>query len=518
MKKIIQFLPVFFLLFTASTLNAQVEKETGDAVKATQDTTKKKTTVMQPVTPDKDPGDTNAIVVPIIDEVPAPEPKPVYSFEPARAGQTVDRVIGVVGNQIVKESDMQNAKNQFTDAGFPMSDSLTGAIYDQLMFKKLLVSQAQRDSIEVSESEVTAETDRRMRYFLSQFKSDKEFQEFYGKTVDAFKFELHDQVRELLLAQRMQGTITQNVSVSPADVIAFYNSMPADSLPFINAEVELGQIVIVPPVNPEIREYVKQNLEGIRQDVLKGRIKFCDAALAYSEDPGSKYNCGTYEAVRRGTFVPEFDAVSFSLKEGETSEVFETMYGFHFLQVMARRGEEVTIRHILRTIPSAPEDLRKCKTKLDSILGLIRKDSLTFCQAAAKFSMDNESKYNCGLFINPETGNSRIDVDLLGQLDPDPQFPLFVNQMTVGTISSPQPCVTRDGKQGYRILYLRSRTQPHRANLKDDYQLIQDMALQEKQMKAVDAWVKKRLATTYVRVAPDYKKYHFAYPWLTDMK
>ncbi|MDQ3110287.1 MAG: peptidylprolyl isomerase [Bacteroidota bacterium] len=433
-------------------------------------------------------------------------------------GMVVDRIVGVIGNQIVKESEVQNAYEQYKTAGISVTDTVTSAVFDQLMFKKLLVSQAIHDSIDVSEAEITGETDRRMRYFLTQFKSDKEFEAFYGKTVDAFKFELHDQVKELLLAQKMQGTITADVSVSPAEVQEFFNRQIPDSLPYINAEVELGQIVIVPPVNQELKEYTRASLEEIRQRVLKGTLKFCDAVNIYSEDPGSRPNCGTYENVRRGTFVPEFDAVSYSLKEGETSEVFETDYGFHFVQLLSRKGEEVSIRHILKTVPSSPEDLKKCKSKLDSIIALIRKDSMNFCQAAARFSMDDDTKYNCGLFMNPETGITRIDVDLLGQLDPDPQFPLMINQMKVGSMSSPQPTVTRDGKQGYRILMLRSRSEPHRANLKDDYQLIQDMALQEKQNNAIVAWVKKRLETTYVRIDPAYQNYHYAYPWLAYIK
>jgi len=185
---------------------------------------------------------------------------------------------------------------------------------------------------------------------------------------------------------------------------------------------------------------------------------------------------------------------------------------------LARKGEEVTIRHILRSIPTSPDDLKLCKEKLDSILLLIRNDSITFCKAAAKFSMDDDTKFNCGLFMNPETGISRIDVDLLGQLDPDPQFPLLINQMKVGALSLAQPTLTRDGKQGYRILYVQSRTEPHRANMKDDYQLIQGSALQEMQAKAVDTWIRKRLAITYVRVSDDFKNCKFQYPWLQYIK
>jgi peptidyl-prolyl cis-trans isomerase SurA len=430
----------------------------------------------------------------------------------------VDRVVAVIGGQIVKHSEVENAAEQYRAAGITVDDSLRGEIVEQLMFKRLLIQQAEHDSLDVSESEIAGETDRRMRYFLMQFKSQKEFEEFYGKSVDAFKFELHDQVRDLLMAQRMQSKIVQNVTVSPAEVSAWFTAQRPDSLPFINSQVEVGQIVILPPVNMEIKEYIRTSLGDIRTQILSGKMDFCLAARINSEDPGSNLNCGIYENVRRGTFVPEFDAVCFSLKEGEISEPFETDYGYHIVKLIKRMGEEVTIQHILKTIPAAPEDLRKCKTKLDSIQTLINRDSMNFCEAAAKFSMDDETKFSCGLFINPETGTTKIDVDLLGQMDPDPQFPLTVNNMKVGEMSSAQPCLTRNGKQGYRMLYLHSRSVPHRANLTDDYQLIQDLTLQEKQNKVVDAWVKKRLANTYIHIATDYTVYNFRYPWLVYAK
>jgi peptidyl-prolyl cis-trans isomerase SurA len=484
MKKILSFLSVFTFTLIAPALNAQVS--TGD-------------------------GQENHIIM-ARDSVAAPAPAPRLASD--GRGVLVDRVIAVVGGQIVKESDVENAVQQYVSSGIPVTDSVRGEIVEQLMFKKLLIQQAEHDSIVVGESEIASETDRRMRYFLMQFRSTKEFEQFYGKTVDAFKFELHDQVKELLLAQRMQGKITQNVGVSPSDVTAWYNAQPADSLPFINSEVEVGQIVIVPPLNLEIKEYIRQSLEETRQKVLTNKMSFCDAALLVSEDPGSKTNCGKYENVRRGTFVPEFDAICFNLKEGEISQVFETEYGFHFVRLIARMGEEVTIQHVLKSIPSAPEDLKRSKIRLDSIINLIRIDSLTFCEAAAKYSDDAETKFSCGLFVNPETGTTRINVDLLGQMDADPQFPIIINNMKVGEMSAPQPCLTRNGKQGYRVLYLRHRSQPHRANLTDDYQLIQDLAMSEKQSDAIDAWVNRRLANTYIRIAEDYKKYKFKYPWL----
>lgn len=433
-------------------------------------------------------------------------------------GRMVDRIVAVVGSQIIKESDIENTFEQYKAEGYAMTDSLRGAILDELMFRKLLVQQAIHDSVTVADADVDNELDRRMRYYLMQFGSEEAFEKFYGKTVEAYKFELRDRVKELLLVQRMQGQIAGDVTVSPADVKAYYNRIPSDSLPLINSEVEVGQIVIKPPVNAELKEFTKQNLESIRQRVMSGTLDFCIAASTYSEDPSSKFNCGKYENVRRGTFVPEFDAVCFKLKEGEYSEVFETDFGFHFVRLISRKGEEVSMQHILLSIPTAPEDLQACKVTLDSIMRLVRLDSMTFCEAAAKFSDDEGTKYSCGLFLNPMTGTSKIDMEIIGQIDPNPDFPVLVTGMKVGAYSAAHQCFTTDGKVAFRVLWLKSRSEPHKANLKDDYQLIQDMALQEKQDAKMSKWVVDKLPYTYIRITEDYRKYKFKYPWVAYMR
>jgi peptidyl-prolyl cis-trans isomerase SurA len=429
-------------------------------------------------------------------------------------GKVVDRVVAVVGNQIVKESDIENGYQQYKEAQVPLTDSLRGAILEDLLYKRLLISEAKRDSIEVTDAEVNGEIDRRMQYYLLQFGSVEAFEKFYGKSVEAFRFELFDKIKELLYAQKMEGEITSGVTISPTDTREYFNGIPVDSIPLINATVEIGQIFVKPPVNIELRDYVKAELEKDRQRIITGKVDFCTIA-ATSEDPGSKFNCGQYDNIRRGTFVPEFDAVCFRLKEGEISEVFETEYGYHFVKLISRKGEEVSIAHVLRTVPPVPDDLKKCKTKLDSIVRLIKIDTLTFCEAAAKFSDDKDSKYSCGLIINPETGTSRIDAELIPQIDPNPDFPILINQMKVGQISAPQPALTRDGKQAYRVVWLKSRNDAHRANLKDDYQMMQDAALEKKRQEVIDAWVKRKLSEgTYIRIADDYKKYNYKYSWI----
>lgn len=433
-------------------------------------------------------------------------------------GPMVDRIVAVVGSQIIKESDIENAFEQYKEEGMQMTDSLRGAILDELMYRKLLVQQAIHDSITISDADVDAEIDRRMRYYLMQFGSEEAFEKFYGKTVEAYKFELRDKVRELLLVQRMQSEIVGNVTVSPQEVREFYARIPSDSVPLINSEVEVGQILLIPPVSQELKDFTKQELEGIRQRVMKGTLDFCAAASTYSDDPSSKFNCGKYENVRRGTFVPEFDAVCFSLKEGEISEVFETEYGYHFVKLIQRLGETVTIQHILKSVPTDPTELQKCKVRLDSIMKFVKLDSLTFCEAAAKFSSDEDSKYACGLILNPMTGTSKIEMELLGQIDPNQDFPIIVSQLKVGQYSAPHQCFSNDGKMAYRVLWLKSRSEPHKANLKDDYQLIQDMALQEKQNELLEKWVRSKLPYTYIRISEDYRKYNFRYPWIQYIK
>ncbi len=434
-------------------------------------------------------------------------------------GQMVERIVAVVGSQIVKESDIANSYEQYKAEGIPMTDSLRGTILEELMLRKLLVQQAIHDSIVVEDSDVDNEIDRRMRQYIMMLGSEEKFQEYYGKTVEAYKIELRAPIRELIMVQRIQGQIVGSVTASPQDVKDFFNSILVDSLPLISSQVEVGQIVIVPPVNQELKEYTRQSLESIRQKIILGTLDFCTASASYNDDPGSKFNCGKYENVRRGTFVPEFDAQCFKLKEGEFSEVFETEYGFHFVKLISRKGEEVTIQHILKSIPTAPADLQKAKTRLDSIMKMVRLDSMTFCEAAAKFSSDENSKFACGLILNPLTGNSKIDMDILGEIDPNPDFPVIVGSLKVGAYSGAHPCYTLDGKQGFRVLWLKSRSEPHKANLKDDYQLISDMALQKKQEEKMREWVMSKLPYTFINIlVPEDRLHHFKYPWVAYIK
>ncbi|TND10054.1 MAG: parvulin-like peptidyl-prolyl isomerase [Bacteroidetes bacterium] len=441
-----------------------------------------------------------------------------FAVQAQPGGQVVDRIVAVVGGQMVKYSELQNNLMQLKNSGAPTNENSLTEVLEELMLQKLLVSQAYRDSLKVGDGEVDQEIDRRMRYYLQQFGTTEAFEQFYGKSVEAFKLELREKIRELLLAQRMQAKVIGDITVSPSEVKAYFNGIPKDSLPFINAEIEVGHIVAKPKVNTELKEYTKKNLEDLRGRIMRNEIDFCAACRSYSEDPGSIDNCCTYKNVRRGMFVPEFEAVAFRLKEGEISEIVETEYGYHIIKLIARKGDEIDVAHILRVPPITAEDLRVSKTRLDSILHLIEIDTVDFCEAAAKYSDEEDSRYNCGLILNPQTGTSRIETSMLGQIDPTQGFPLFLDEMKTGAISKPVLMTTRDGRQAYRLVWLKSRIEPHIANLIQDYQRMQDDAQIDKQRKTLDTWVNRKLETTYVHIADDFKNSKFEHGWLKYAK
>lgn len=414
--------------------------------------------------------------------------------------QVLDQVAAVVGNKIVLQSHIQSQIQQYKTQGTELPPDANCAILEEMLFQKLLLHHAEIDSITVSESQVDQELDRRLRYFIAQIGSEKALEEYYGKTIEEIKDDFKDLIKDQLQVQTMQGKITDNATVTPAEVKAFFKKFPEDSLPLINAEVEVAHILATPKISEEARKEAREKIETLRERVLKGE-KLATLAVLYSEDPGSAKKSGELGMVGRGSFVPEFEAVAFNLKPGEVSKVIETTYGYHILELIERRGEQINVRHILISPKVSAQDLFRARTYLDSVYVVMQStDTLTFADAALKFSDDKESKNNGGMLINPATGTTKFEMDQV-----DPQVFFVIDKLKPGEFSQPALVQLPGGKQGYRILYLKSRTEPHRANLKDDYQKIQEAALAEKQQQIMDKWIAKKLESTYFRIADDYK-------------
>lgn len=424
--------------------------------------------------------------------------------------QVVDRVIGVVGKNIVKQSELESQMLNYSGQGLDVTANTRCELLEELLYQKLLLTQAEKDSLVISESQVESELDRRLRYYIAQFGSQEKFEAFYGKSTEEFRDDLRDDIRNLLMAQQMQSKIAGDITVSPSEVKSFFNSIPKDSLPFINAEVEIGQIIMKAPVSQEAKDDARMRLDDIRSDIAKGK-EFGAMARLYSQDPGSARNGGCYQNIQRGQFVPEWDAMAFTLKPGELSPVFETVYGFFILKVQQRRGEFVDACSILIMPEVGALDMEKARVRLDSIHTALKNDSISFTDAAGRFSDDEMTKSSGGLLYD-ENGNTRIEMSKLSQIDPNIVF--TIEKMKSGDITAPSLTQTPDGKQAYRIVYLKSRTEPHQLNLKDDYQQIQNMALQKKQQKLVNDWIKRKLETTYVRVADDFKTCTFDNTWI----
>lgn len=427
--------------------------------------------------------------------------------------QSLDRIIAVVGGNITLQSDLETQYVQMLASGYDPNDDTRCILFEELLYGNLLLHRAKVDSLDVSAGEVEDELNRRLEYFISQLGSQEKLEEFYEKSILEIKDEFREIIKEQLLSQRMQQQITGDIKVTPAETRAYFNKIPTDSLPRINTELEIGRIMRRPSITKEQKAAARGKAEELRQRVLDGE-SFRALAILYSEDPGSAKNGGDLGFFERGRMVPEFDAVAFRLKEDSVSEVFESDYGFHFMQNMERRGEQINVRHILIKPKTDVEDLEKARLFLDSLHDEIENETISFADAAEKFSDDEESKMNGGMMFNPMSGAPVFSMEELGSVGPRVVF--TIEKLEPGEVSKPVKTQSPDGKESYNLYYLKSKTEPHIANMKDDYQRIQQAALAEKKNRVVEKWINEKAAKTYIRIADDYKDCPFSHRWNTD--
>ncbi len=429
-------------------------------------------------------------------------------------GVQVDKVVAVVGDNIILQSDIEAQYQQMVtgnpDQAIPADERCQ--IFDNLLLDKLFLSQAQIDSVTVTSDEIDAELDRRIKYFIGVFGSREKLEDYYGKKILELKDDFRDDIQKQLLSDKMKGKAFSGLKVSPAEVKAFFDKIPDDSVPFFNSELELGQIIMYPKVSAREKETARKKIEEIRNSIIKGE-DFSIKAIQYSEDPGSQMEGGNLGLIERGEMVPEFEAIAFRLKEGEVSEVFETPFGFHIAMVDEKRGDKLKVRHILIRPRILPSDVRIASDRLDSILHQLRVDSLSWREAVNKFSDDEQSRMIGGLMTNPKSGNSffekpDIDGKLIKELD----------RMKVGEYSDVMTYSAQDrsgeNKSGVRIVWLKSETKPHKASLEQDYSKIQAAARAEKQQKAMEDWVKLHRPKNYVRIDDSMKKCPQTAKWI----
>lgn len=420
----------------------------------------------------------------------------------------IDKVIAVVGDKAVLYSEIEGQKIQAKQQGVTLTKEDDALILEDLMFQKLLLHQAEIDSIEVSEGQVTAELDQRIQYFAAQIGGIEELEKFYEKSIEEIKDEFYEQIENRLKTQEMERVITSDVSVSPKEIKTFFNKIPSDSIPEIGSKVAVSQLFIRPEVTYKEKKKIKQKLNGLRDKIISGELTFKIAAEFYSEDPGSKGQGGDFGWITRGTFVPEFDAVAFKIPINEVSAVFETQFGYHITIIEERRGEQFKGKHILLGFKVGDIQLSQTKFMLDSIKTVISENKMTWDDAVLKYSDDDQTKGSKGILYNEASGSSLWDMREL-----DPQVFAGINQLKVNEISAPQLLQTSDGT-AYRILLLNKQTDPHKANLKDDYQLVQKFTLQNKKSTAIKEWTNTKINDVFIKVDEDYAKGNFQYEWI----
>ncbi|MEM9546115.1 MAG: peptidylprolyl isomerase [Bacteroidota bacterium] len=427
----------------------------------------------------------------------------------------IDKVVAKVGSEFILLSEVEDQFAYSRTQDPTLGEEIKCQILDNLIAQKLIIYQAKLDSVEVSEQEVEAQLTLRFDNILRQMNGDEEFfAEYYGAGVAEMKERYRDDQRQQILAERMQMKLINSVTITPEEVQQFYDQIPQDSLPYLDSEVELGELVIKPTVNEEQKAIAKEKLEGIAEKIKSGEESFEAMALKYSMDPGSGALGGDLGFAKRGAYVPEFEAAVFSLKEGEMSEIIETEYGFHFIKQLERRGNNVRARHILIKPDLTESDLAKARNKLDSVKNLIELDSISFINAVKRFGNKKAESYNNnGRIKNRATGNNFFRTD---ELDPDVYFEII--DLEPGQITKPLEDKDFSGETRFRIIMLQSITKPHKANLKQDYDKISLYAKEGKKAEYFNSWVEEKMGETFIEVIPLYKECGNLSGYINDSK
>lgn len=412
-----------------------------------------------------------------------------------------DKISAIVGDKIILYSDLQNAILDIQRQGGQVPPHAECIILEQALISKVLYMQALKDSLPLSEDELEANLDNRIRRFINIYGSQQALEEIAGKTVYQIKDDSREAIREQMLAEAMQKKIVENVRITPNEVKQYFERIPKDSLPFFESELEVGHIVLYPKATRDFEKYVIDELHNYKRQLENKVIDFCTLAKRFSEDPGSKDKCGQYQVNRNEkTWDPSFLAAAFRLKEGEISGPVRTKFGYHIIQMVQRSGDDALVRHILRIPPVTTDEINQSVARLDSIRAKIIDGTLHFNEAALKFSEDETAKF-AGPFILSREGSPYVTIDELGR-----DIVAAISRLKVGEISPPQLFTDERGKKGVRIIYLKSRSEPHRMNLEDDYSKISNMALEEKKMQALEKWMKANIATHYIMIDDMYLK------------
>jgi peptidyl-prolyl cis-trans isomerase SurA len=411
----------------------------------------------------------------------------------------LDRIIVKVDNYFILKSEVEGQYQQYITSGQANTPNRC-QILEGLVVNKLMLAKAEIDSVIVDDKRIDAELTSRMEQMEGQYGSAKNIVEAYGKSIATLKEDLRSSLKEQLTGRKMQDKITDDVKITPKEVAAFFNEIPRDSLPYLPAEVEISHIIRLAKPNKNQKEELYAKLLDFRRRVEKGE-SFEDLAKVHSEDLGSGKRGGDLGFAKRGAMVAPFEAAALRLKPNQLSDVVESEFGFHLIQLLEIRGQEYHARHILLRPDYQKLDLTEPTKFLDSIRVLVQRDSTTFEKAAKEFSEDKATQDAGGVLMDASNGGNHLAYD--GTMDPALFFAL--DSMKVGTISAPIPFRTDDGRSAVRILFFKAKHPPHFANLKDDYQKLAQITLSRKKNNAIEKWFMKAKEDVFIFIDDEYK-------------
>ncbi len=408
-----------------------------------------------------------------------------------------DKIAAIVGDRIILQSDILNSMADIARQGGAIPDNAECLLMEQAIVSKVLMLQAEKDSLPVTDDEVEAELDQKIRYYIRELGSQEALEEMAGKSIYQIKDDARESVKEQKLSGAMQRKIVDNVRITPNEVKAFFDKIPVDSLPFYESELEIGQIISFPKASRELEQYIVGEMNNYKKQIETKVTTFDKLARQVSEDPGSKDRGGQYQINRNEkSWDPIFMSTAFRLKEGEISAPVKSKFGYHIIQMVQRSGDDATVRHILRMPPVTDAEIKQAITKLDSVRLSVMAGKISFNAAASKYSDDESAKF-AGPFITSRDGSTYVTIDAL-----DKDMVGMLAKMKVGDYSNPTAFTDEQGKKGVRIVYLKSRSAPHRMNLQDDYSKISQFALEEKKAKAMEKWLATKLPAYFINVDP----------------
>ncbi len=423
----------------------------------------------------------------------------------------IDEVIAVVGNSPILRSELDVMITQL-DPDIVVTEEIKCELLQTLMVNKLLIHQAEIDSIPLTDQEIEDRIDNNLRFFERQMNNRANVEKYLGMTLGEYKKQIFSKMKSQMLLERMEQQLKKDIKITPKEVRDYYKNIPEDSLPYISAEVEIATLTVKPKYSKESKEIAYEQLLELKQRIIEGE-SFARMAGLYSNDPGTKISGGLLPEFGRGDMVPEFERTAFAMQKDSLSDIIETSYGFHLLKLIDKRGERVIVRHILIRPRLVDTDLELAKAKADSIFRDLKANKIKWCDAVNQFSEDEERKPFCGFILDQNIGSQKIPFDYL-----ENDMSRVASMMKPGDFYEPEIAYSQDGLPYYRIVFLKDETKPHVANLEQDWQRVQALALDNKKETELEVWAEKKRKETYIYIQKDYINCGFFDTWITLKK